>query len=106
MVLLPLRWRHLRHGDARKAFPFVLSNTVAFDNHGPSTITCHAHAHVHPPAATCHSQVLVYHMQCILATGLVRVHVRDTLLAGLIMFNDFVALFMLTFYWRPSQAKQ
>lgn len=31
-----------------------------------------------------------------------RTHLQDVLLAALMLFNDFVALFMLTFYWRPD----
>lgn len=48
--------------------------------------------------------VLVYHMQCILGNGTVRARLKDDKLAALLLFTDFLALFMLTFYWRPTRS--
>ncbi|KAL7732419.1 hypothetical protein ACLKA6_004389 [Drosophila palustris] len=47
--------------------------------------------------------VLVYHMQYILGSGAVRASLKDDKLAALLLFTDFLALFMLTFYWRPTR---
>ncbi|XP_034483408.1 uncharacterized protein LOC117788683 [Drosophila innubila] len=47
--------------------------------------------------------VLVYHMQYILGNGTVRASLKDDKLAALLLFTDFLALFMLTFYWRPTR---
>lgn len=63
---------------------------------------CHCHADCLLALDTWHLQVMIYHMQCIFATGQMRTHLQDVLLAALMLFNDFVALFMLTFYWRPD----
>ncbi|ALC45074.1 CG32391, partial [Drosophila busckii] len=47
--------------------------------------------------------LLLYHVKCVLGNGLVKTSLLDDKLAALLLFHDFLALFMLTVYWRPKQ---
>ncbi|KAH8307100.1 hypothetical protein KR044_004950 [Drosophila immigrans] len=47
--------------------------------------------------------VVVYHTQYILGVGSLRTSLKDDKLGALVLFTDFLALFMLTFYWRPTR---
>ncbi|XP_032598765.1 uncharacterized protein LOC116806468 [Drosophila grimshawi] len=43
--------------------------------------------------------ILVYHVQTIVGNGEVRASLQDDKFAALLLFHDFLGLFMLTFYW-------
>ncbi|BFF96752.1 uncharacterized protein DMAD_05324 [Drosophila madeirensis] len=45
---------------------------------------------------------LMYHVQCIMGGRITEAELADDKYAALLLFYEFVALFMLTLYWRPK----
>jgi len=114
LAILQLTWPFFVYAAviALMVLPVSLIH-LPFDYYSPSTInyhisSTHQHQHQHQHQLTHsfntrHLQVLVYHMQYILGNGTVRASLKDDKLAALLLFTDFLALFMLTFYWRPTR---
>ncbi|KPU77671.1 uncharacterized protein Dana_GF24797, isoform B [Drosophila ananassae] len=60
--------------------------------------------HFHIPAITTltnHLQFLMYHVQCIMGGGAAKTELADDKYAALLLFHEFMALLVLTLYWRP-----
>ncbi|XP_064547463.1 uncharacterized protein LOC135434726 [Drosophila montana] len=47
--------------------------------------------------------IVMYHVQSVMGNGQERTALHDDKLSALLLFHDFLALYMLTFYWRPTK---
>ncbi|XP_030572542.1 uncharacterized protein LOC115771118 [Drosophila novamexicana] len=47
--------------------------------------------------------IVMYHVQSVMGNGQERTGLKDDKLSALLLFHDFLALYMLTFYWRPTK---